>query len=147
MPSIAQDYTENSSGIDESTVSLTAFRSETHDMLHYDTLKNKKSEKQKGLLLERKKVLATAKSLTRRFTGSMRIYEGQHIIVIVQKCHERFAEQQPCAAIPYTFSNIDLPALHSQSEINTCTDSGSSSSHYLLQYEYATTSLELCHIQ
>ena len=83
MPSIAQDYKDNSSGIDESTVSLTAFRSVTDNMLHYDTLKNKKSEKQKGLLLERKKVLATAKSLTRRFTGSMRIYEGQHIIVIV----------------------------------------------------------------
>jgi hypothetical protein len=83
--SIAQDNTDISSGIDESTVSLTAFRSETHNMLHYDTLKNKKvkSEKPKGLLLEREKVLATAKSLTGCFTGSMRIYEGQHIIVIV----------------------------------------------------------------
>ena len=91
--SIAQDNTDISSGIDESTVSLTAFRSETHDMLHYDTLKNKKNEKQKGLLIEREKVLATAKSLTGCFTGSMRIYEGQHIIVIVQKRHERFTEQ------------------------------------------------------
>ena len=89
----AQDYTDKSSGIDESTVSLTAFRSETHDMLHYDTLKNKKSEKRKGSLLERKKVLATAKSLTDCFTGSMRLYEGQPFIVIVQKRHERFAEQ------------------------------------------------------
>jgi len=91
-------------------------------MLHYEPLRNKKSEKRKGLLFERKNILATAKSLTGRFTGSMRLYEGQHIIVIVQKRHERFAEQQSCAAISYSFPNFDLAILYSQSEINASTD-------------------------
>jgi hypothetical protein len=147
MLSKAQDYIGKSSVIDESTVSLTVFRPETRDMLHCDSLKNNKSEKRKGLLLERKKILATAKSLAGRFSGSMWLNEGQHIIVIVQKRHERFAEQQPCAAISYSFPNFDLPTLYSQSEINSCTNSGSSASRYPFQNEYPTTSLSVCHIQ
>ena len=76
-------------------------------------IETQRGEKQKGLLLERKNILATAKSLTDRITGSMWLREDHHIILIVQKYHKRFAEQCTLAEISYNLSYFDPFALDS----------------------------------
>lgn len=96
-------------------------------------------------MLEKKNLLGYAVSLSGRITGGMRICGGHHIIFIIQKHRERFAEQQPRAAISSSFSNCDPSTSNSQPESDACTDAGTS--HLRFQYQYPTPGLKLRNLQ